>query len=43
LGASLLFLFLRAPDVALTEAAIGAGLTTYIFILTIRKTERMEK
>jgi multicomponent Na+:H+ antiporter subunit A len=43
LGASLLFYFLQAPDVALTEAAIGAGLTTYIFVLTIRKTERMEK
>ena len=41
--ASLLFYFLQAPDVALTEAAIGTGLTTYIFVLTIRKTERMEK
>jgi multicomponent Na+:H+ antiporter subunit A len=41
--ASLLFYFLQAPDVALTEAAIGAGITTYIFILTIRKTERIEK
>jgi len=43
LVASLLFYFLQAPDVALTEAAIGTGLTTYIFVLTIRKTERMEK
>ncbi len=43
LGASLLFYFLQAPDVALTEAAIGTGLTTYIFVVTIRKTERMEK
>jgi multicomponent Na+:H+ antiporter subunit A len=39
----LLFYFLQAPDVALTEATIGTGLTTYIFVLTIRKTERMEK
>jgi multicomponent Na+:H+ antiporter subunit A len=43
LAASLLFYFLQAPDVALTEAAIGTGLTTYIFVLTIRKTERFEK
>jgi len=41
--ASILFYFLQAPDVALTEVAIGTGLTTYIFVLTIRKTERMEK
>ena len=41
--ASVLFYFLQAPDVALTEAAIGTGLTTYIFVLTIRKTERFEK
>jgi len=40
---SLLFYFLQAPDVALTEAAIGGGLTTFIFVLTIRKTERVEK
>lgn len=40
---SLFFYFLQAPDVALTEAAIGGGLTTFIFVLTIRKTERVEK
>jgi len=30
------FYILRAPDVAIAEAAIGAALTTIIFILTIR-------
>ncbi|RZN61156.1 DUF4040 domain-containing protein [Methanonatronarchaeum sp. AMET6-2] len=36
------FYMLQAPDVAMAEAAIGAGLTTAIFILAIRKTERWE-
>ncbi|NPA35674.1 MAG: DUF4040 domain-containing protein [Chlorobi bacterium] len=37
-----LFLVLQAPDVALTEAAIGVALTTIIFIITIRNTVRFE-
>ena len=37
-----LFLILQAPDVALTEAAIGVALTTIIFIITIRNTVRYE-
>ncbi len=28
---------LNAPDLAITEAAVGAGVTTLLFILTIRK------
>ncbi len=43
LMASILFLILQAPDVAMTEAAIGAGLTTFVFLIAIRKTERYEK
>ena len=39
---SVLFYLLQAPDVALTEAAIGVALTTIIFVITIRNTERME-
>ena len=33
---SLEFYILRAPDVAIAEAAIGAGLSTAIFIITLR-------
>jgi len=40
---SVLFLLLQAPDVALTEAAIGVALTTIIFIIAIRNTVRYEK
>ncbi|HDO26501.1 MAG TPA: DUF4040 domain-containing protein [Bacteroidetes bacterium] len=39
---SILFYMLQAPDVALTEAAIGVALTTIIFIITIRNTVRFE-
>ncbi|MHC1605185.1 MAG: hydrogenase subunit MbhD domain-containing protein [Candidatus Methanofastidiosia archaeon] len=34
---SVLFFQLQAIDVAMTEASIGAALTTVIFILTIKK------
>ncbi|NPA68856.1 MAG: DUF4040 domain-containing protein [Chlorobi bacterium] len=39
---SLMFYLLQAPDVALTEAAIGIALSTIIFIITIRNTKRFE-
>lgn len=35
---SVFFLIMQAPDVALTEAAIGTGITTAIFIFAIKKT-----
>ncbi len=41
--ASIYFYILQAPDVALTEAAIGVGLSTVIFMITIRKTRRDEE
>ena len=40
---SVLWLVLKTPDVALTEAAIGAGVTTILFIAVISRTERYEK
>jgi len=39
---AVLWLLLRAPDIALTEAAIGAGVTTILFIGVISRTRRME-
>lgn len=39
---SVFFFIMQAPDVALTEAAIGIALTTIIFIITIRNTSRRE-
>lgn len=37
LFASIMFVVLAAPDVAMTEAAIGSGLTTFIFFFALRK------
>jgi len=38
LFASVFYLFLSAPDVAMTEASIGAGLSTVIFLYAVKKT-----
>lgn len=40
---ALLFTILRAPDVAITEAAVGAGVSTVIFVWAIRHTRRRDK
>jgi energy-converting hydrogenase B subunit D len=40
---AILWLLLAAPDIALTEAAIGAGVTTILFLTVISRTRRMEK
>ncbi|WP_036222194.1 hydrogenase subunit MbhD domain-containing protein [Mesoaciditoga lauensis] len=42
LGVSGLFFFLQAPDVAITEAAIGAGLSTAIFVIALKKVKKGE-
>ena len=40
---SLLFYYLHAPDVAIAEAAVGAGVATILFILVISRTRRRER
>ena len=35
--ASVMFMLLAAPDVAMTEAAIGSGLTTFLFFFVLRR------
>ena len=39
-GIAVAWILLAAPDVALTEAAVGAGITTVFFLVTIAKTVR---
>ncbi|MDY0339713.1 MAG: DUF4040 domain-containing protein [Coriobacteriia bacterium] len=39
----LLWLHRGAPDVAMTEAAVGAGVTTVLFLVTISRTTRKER
>ena len=40
---SVLWLIMKTPDVALTEAVMGAGVTSALFIAVISKTKRYEK
>jgi uncharacterized MnhB-related membrane protein len=42
LGSVVLFFIFQAPDVALTEAVIGSGLSTAVFLLGIRHTSKEE-
>ncbi len=37
------FYILQAPDVAIAEAAVGAGLSSAIYIIAIKKTGRWEQ
>ncbi len=37
LALSILFVLLRAPDVALAEAAVGTGLSSVLLVLTLRR------
>ena len=43
LFAAAAFLVLHAPDVAISEAAVGAALTPVIFIVTLRKIKHREE
>ena len=39
---ALIFFLLGAPDIAITQVAVTAGLTTIIFLIAISRTKRME-
>lgn len=39
---SALWMLLRAPDLAITEAAVGAGVTSILFFLTLKKTKGLK-
>lgn len=43
LFASVFYLLLAAPDVAMTEAAIGSGLSTIIFFYVLNKIRKNRK
>lgn len=43
LFASVLYLLLAAPDVAMTEAAIGSGLSTIIFFYVLNRIRTLGK
>ena len=39
---SLIWMLLEAPDLAITEAAVGAGVTSVIFFVTLKKIKRID-
>ncbi len=40
LAMSLIWMLLRAPDLAITEAAVGVGIDTILFLLALRSMRR---
>ena len=40
---AVLWLLLRAPDLAITEAAVGAGVNGVLFFLTLRKLHLIDR
>lgn len=40
---SIVWLILESPDLAITEAAVGAGVTTILFVLTLKKIQAIMK
>lgn len=40
---SVIWLFLESPDLAITEAAVGAGVTTVLFLITLRNVNLLKE
>ena len=40
---SIVWIFLQAPDLAITEAAVGAGITSILYFVTLDKIKSMEE
>lgn len=40
---SILWLILQSPDLAITEAAVGAGVTSILFFATLKKVGAMKE
>ncbi len=42
LAMSVVWVLLQSPDLAITEAAVGAGVTSLLFFVTLKKIHAME-
>lgn len=40
---SMIWILLESPDLAITEAAVGAGVTSLLFFVTLKKIHAMEE
>lgn len=41
--ASVIWLLLRSPDLAVTEAAVGAGVTSTLFFITLKNVNKLHE
>ena len=39
---SIVWIFLESPDLAITEAAVGTGITSILFFLTLKKVHQIK-
>ncbi len=39
---AVIFYMLQAPDIAITQATVGAGVTTVLFVIALSRTRRRE-
>jgi len=40
---SVIWVLMESPDLAITEAAVGAGVTSILFFITLKKIEAIKK
>lgn len=40
---SIIWILLESPDLAITEAAVGAGITSVLFFITLKKIHAIEQ
>ena len=40
---AIIWILLESPDLAITEAAVGAGVTSLLFFVTLKKTHAMKE
>lgn len=40
---SIIWILLESPDLAITEAAVGAGVTSILFFITLKKIQAMRE
>ena len=40
---SIIWLIMESPDLAITEAAVGAGVTSVLLFLTLKESKRIER
>ena len=40
---SIIWILLESPDLAITEAAVGAGITSILFFVTLKKIQAMRE